>query len=98
MILHIVLLKIKADVSQDALERLDQALAALRSQIPGVADYTWGRNVSPEQLHHGFEHGFVMTFESAAARDAYLPHPEHQKVGALIGSLCDDVLVFDMEI
>jgi hypothetical protein len=97
LIAHVVLLKIKADVPQDVLERLNQALAALQTDIPGLVDYRWGVNVSPENLDHGFEHGFIMTFEDVAARDTYLPHPQHREVAALIGSLCEDVLVFDME-
>lgn len=30
-----------------------------------------------------------MDFTDVAARDAYLPHPEHQKVGALIVASLD---------
>ena len=38
-----------------------------------------------------------MTFESVAARDAYLPHPEHKKFGDLLGKLAivQDVFVVD---
>jgi Stress responsive A/B Barrel Domain len=41
----------------------------------------------------------LVTFESAQARDAYLPHPEHQKFGALLRSLgvFEDVFVVDYE-
>ena len=44
-------------------------------------------NNSPEGKDLGFTHVHLMTFESAAARDAYLPHPEHARFGQLLGRL-----------
>ena len=39
----------------------------------------------------------MVTFEDAAARDAYLPHPEHKKFGALLGEVgvLEDAFVVD---
>jgi hypothetical protein len=40
-----------------------------------------------------------MTFTDAAARDAYLPHPDHKAVGRdLLRPIVEEVLVFDYEI
>jgi hypothetical protein len=38
-----------------------------------------------------------MTFTDAAARDTYLPHPEHKKFGQLLGRLgiLEDAFVVD---
>jgi hypothetical protein len=66
--------------------------------VPGVQDYVAGTNNSPENLNQGFTHGFVMTFENVAARDAYLPHPDHERVKASVLPFIDSVLVFDFEI
>lgn len=33
----------------------------------------------------GFTHVYLLTFKDAAARDAYLPHPEHKKFGQVLG-------------
>ena len=41
----------------------------------------------PENKNLGFTHVYQMTFTDAAARDTYLPHPEHNKFGQLLGSL-----------
>ena len=38
-----------------------------------------------------------MTFESVEARDAYLPHPEHEVVKAVLLQCIVSVLVFDFE-
>ena len=97
MILHVVLIRPKQDVAPEDVERLSAALAALPTLIPGITDYRWGPNASPEGKGQGYELGFVMTFASAAARDAYLPHPEHQQVGPFVAAVAADVLVFDIE-
>ncbi|MEW6305419.1 MAG: Dabb family protein, partial [Verrucomicrobiota bacterium] len=60
--------------------------------------YVSGVNNSPEGLSNGYTHGFVMTFESADARDAYLPHPEHEKIRGLLQGVVDSVTVFDFEL
>jgi hypothetical protein len=39
-----------------------------------------------------------MTFKDIAARDAYLPHPEHQAVQPMVRSLVDDVFVYDFDL
>ena len=54
-------------------------------------------NNSPEKKNLGFTHVYVLTFENAAARDAYLPHPEHRKFGQLLGKLgvLEDAFVVD---
>ena len=50
---------------------------------------TAGRDGSPEGLQKGFTHGFTVDFTNAKSRDAYLPHPEHQKVGKMIVAVLD---------
>jgi Stress responsive A/B Barrel Domain len=99
MIRHVVLLKLR-DTS-DA-PQIFTALKSLQSQIPGIISVTTGVDCSPEGLQRGYTHGFTVDFVDAAARDSYLPHPAHQKVGAMIVTACeggvDGVLVLDFEI
>ena len=101
MIKHLVLLKFRSDVTGATIAGCFQALAALRGKVPGLVDFAGGPYSSPEGLQRGYTHGFVMTFESAASRDAYLPHPAHQAVAELIvGNLeggLDGVVAFDFE-
>ena len=102
MIRHCVWVKFKADV--DAAERTSiyADLAALQSRIPGLERASFGANVSPEGLGQGFADGFTMDFTNAAARDAYLVHPDHQAAGArLVGAAeggLAGILVFDIEV
>jgi Stress responsive A/B Barrel Domain len=99
MIRHVVLLKLQK--GSDA-PQIFAALKALQSQIPGIIAISTGIDSSPEGLQRGFTHGFTVDFTDAAARDGYLPHPAHQKVGAMIVAACeggvDGVLVLDFEI
>jgi len=59
----------------------------LKGKIPGIVSFEYGLNNSPENLNKGFTHVYLLTFKDAAARDAYLPHPEHKSFGALLGKL-----------
>ncbi len=63
---------------------ISTALKGLQTKVPGILAISFGPNNSPEGLAKGFTHGFTVDFSDAAARDAYLPHPDHQKVGQMI--------------
>ena len=84
MIRHVVLFKLRKDLDEKTAHDIFAALKALKGQVPGILAVSTGRDRSPEGLQHGNSHGFTVDFVDAAARDAYLPHPEHQKVGAMI--------------
>ncbi len=90
MVKHVVLIRIRRDVSPGTIERLFAEIAGLRSKIPGIRDFSWGAYSSPEGLNRGFTHGFVMTFADEASRDAYLPHPEHERVKGQILQVLDN--------
>ena len=86
---HAVFLKIKPDCGDAEIHALFTALAALKEKIPGIVEFSGGPNSSPENLTKGFTHGFAMVFESEAARDAYLPHPDHLAVVGMILPMLD---------
>jgi Stress responsive A/B Barrel Domain len=84
---HVVVFKYKPGASADQIQQVTQAFRELRKKIPGITAFEDGVNNSPEGKNLGFTHVYFVTFESAAARDAYLPHPEHKKFGELLGKL-----------
>jgi hypothetical protein len=92
---HVVLFAFREDAPGDRIRTIEEAFAALKDQIPGIVDFEWGTNESPEGLDQGFTHCFVVTFDDAAARDAYLPHPAHVAFGALLQPSLHRVLVMD---
>src|SRR5437868_7033483 len=94
---HLVLLKFKTHISEEDIRRTSDELRGLQLLIPGILDFNWGLNSSPEGLDHGYTHGFIMTLKDAAARNAYLIHPEHERVKNAALPLIDDIVVFDFE-
>lgn len=92
---HMVLLRFRADTAENAIRDCFAALAQLPQVIPGLEYFAGGPYASPEGLNKGFTHGFLMTFTSAADRDNYLPHPEHEKVKDLLLQYVEDVTAFD---
>ncbi len=100
MIRHIVLLRYRAEVGADERARLMADLEGLRDRLPGMVSFTAFRNISPETpVVHGFEDGFGVDFQDAAARDAYLADEGHRAIGARLVAACDGglagLIVFD---
>jgi hypothetical protein len=81
---HTVLLRFKPETPQETVDGIFRDLAGLTSRSPGAINFSGGPYSSSEGLHRGFTHGFVMTFENEAARDAYLIDPEHEAIKARI--------------
>ena len=100
---HLVFCRFRREITATAREDLVEQLRAL-SRVEGIrfSHFEASENVSPENLAHGFELAFSMDFASSEDRDAYLVHPEHQKVGAAIVASADGgtngLCVFDMVI
>jgi stress responsive alpha/beta barrel protein len=94
---HIVVFKYKAGTTPEQIAEVTTAFRALAKTIPGITGFEDGVNNSPEKRNLGFTHVYMVTFEDATARDAYLPHPEHKKFGQLLGKLgvVEDVFVVD---
>lgn len=92
---HVVMFKFKPEVTPAQLDEINRAFQNLKVVIPEIRDFERGLNNSPENHAKGFTHGYLLTFASEADRDAYLPHPEHKKFGALLGGKIDDVFVVD---
>jgi len=92
---HFAVLQFKDQVTPDQVDECFRELASLVDRIPGLLDFQHGPYDSPEGLNDGFTHGFIMTFESPEARDAYLPHPEHERVKDLLVPRLERFVVFD---
>lgn len=96
---HIVIFKYKPAATEAQIQEVTAAFRALQAKIPGIVAFEHGVNDSPEGKNLGFTHVYLLTFSDAAARDAYLPHPEHQKFGELLGRLdiLADAFVVDFQ-
>lgn len=92
---HVVLFKFKPQATPQQIESIVEAFQKLPQKIEGITSFEWGTDVSPEGLSEGYTHCFVVTFRDAKARDAYLPHPEHQQFVTLLRPHLEKVLVVD---
>src|SRR2546429_7025213 len=77
---HVALVRFKQATPDGAKADFFIGVGNLCEAVPGILDYSWGENNSPEGLSQGHTHGFVMTFQDARTRDGYLAHPPHSKV------------------
>ncbi|WP_176085969.1 Dabb family protein [Martelella sp. HB161492] len=101
MILHCVFIRFRPEIDRTAKADIYHEIEMLGPLVPGMVEVKAGENVSPEGLHCGYDDGFIVTFEDAAARDAYLVHPAHKEVGAKIVAAAvggtAGLLVFDLK-
>ncbi len=94
---HMVLFDFKPDTTESTINGIFEELAGLQSLCPGITHFAGGAYSSPEGMNGSFTHGFLMTFDCAENRDIYLPHPEHERVKALIVPHLENVIAFDCE-
>ncbi|MGO9111816.1 MAG: Dabb family protein [Thermoguttaceae bacterium] len=92
---HVVLFKFKQGTTAEQQKTVEDAFRELPKKIDEIVDFEWGTNISPENRDQGFTHCFLVTFNDAKGRDAYLPHPAHKAFGKVAGPYLDKVLVID---
>jgi hypothetical protein len=92
---HFVLFAFRETVTPTQLQAIEQALAALPTQIAEVKGFEWGTDVSVENLADGYTHCFLVTFASPLDRDTYLVHPAHQAFVAWLQPHLAKALVID---
>ncbi len=92
---HVVLFAFKEAATPTQLQAIQQAFAALPSQITEIRSFEWGIDVSVEDLADGYTHCFLVTFGSLPDRDTYLAHPAHQAFVAQLQPHLAKALVID---
>jgi len=92
---HVVLVKYKEGATAKEIGAIEEAFRSLQAEIPQIRDFEWGRDVDHGKRSGGLTHCFLLTFRSAAGRDAYLPHPAHREFAELLGGSVEEVLVLD---
>jgi hypothetical protein len=97
MVRHILLYRPRPGTAAETLASAIAAFRGMAGKIEGLVGFEYGTNNSSQGLNHGLTHVVTLTFESVAARDAYLHHPEHQNFNDWVRALnlLDEVLVFD---
>jgi len=93
MIKHVVLMKFKDGVEDEAFTELENRLGALPEIIKVIRGYEFGLDVVRSERSYDF--GLVSEFDDLPSLEAYQCHPEHQKVVALLKEICDDIRAVD---
>jgi hypothetical protein len=95
MVYHYGVFKFHPGTTPSTIDNCFKALKGMVGKIPGLLSVESGPYESDEGLNEGFTHGFVMKFDSPKNRDDYLPHPEHERVKAIVVPNLAHVIVFD---
>jgi Stress responsive A/B Barrel Domain len=95
---HVVLFGFGEAQSPAAITEVIRRFAALKDLVPGIDDFEWGENSSPEGLNQGHSHAFLLTFANSQARDAYLVHPDHAAFGTWVQPFVSRVTVLDYQV
>lgn len=101
MIKHCVFIRFHPDVSMAQRAALYHSLQKLEAQLTGWLGFVAGNNVTSELgMDKGYNGGFIINFQDAAAREAYLQNPDHQQIGQqLVAAAMDGlegIMVFDL--
>lgn len=95
---HYGVFQFKPEVTPEQIATCFREMCGMVGKIPGLLEMIHGPYDSAEGMNDGFTHGFIMTFESPEARDAYLPHPEHERVKEIVVPCLARVVVFDFNV
>jgi hypothetical protein len=102
MIIHSVYCAIRAETEQSEIDAVFAQLKKLVTVCDGLLSFQSGPNIDLEKKSQKYTHGFVTTFESQAALEAYAVHPDHIAAGGILVGICDGggdgIMVFDLVI
>lgn len=79
--MHFEILTFKYTLNKLKIKKIE----SITCRVPIAGPESRGRTPETKGLNMGFTHVYLLTFKSAATRDAYLPHPEYKNFGALLG-------------
>jgi len=102
MIQHLVLFKVRDEVSPETIQVLMQEIADLRTSHSGIIGFEHGSNQTPETRDQGYNYGFILTLGTWADLEFYQNDPNHQATGKKLVAACQPdysgILTFDMEV
>jgi hypothetical protein len=100
MVRHIVLWCLKAEALGATKElnaqRIKQRLEALNGRIPGLQRLDLGIDFS--HTNSAADIALCADFDTRAALDAYLTHPEHVAAGQLVKAVVEERWMVDFEV
>jgi len=92
---HVVMFQFKEGTTAKQVEAIEDKFRSLPARIPEIKAFEWGAIVGDRGANAGLTHCFLVTFDDAAGRTVYLPHPAHKEFVKLVGPSVEKVLVID---
>ncbi|MDO8691243.1 MAG: Dabb family protein [Dehalococcoidia bacterium] len=78
MIKHIVVMKVRQGMPPAQVEAMLAALNRLPLEVPGVKNWTLGKNFCPDYPDNHY--AIVCEFDDRASLETYLHHPYHNRI------------------
>lgn len=102
MILHVVLFRPKADISEADRNAMFAAIRAAASEIPSVRRFQVGARIThgagyERSMSDDYPFAAVIEFDDLAGLQAYLQHSKHRALGELLYRLQDASLAYDYD-
>jgi hypothetical protein len=97
MIDHVVLLRMSRGHDAQKLADVMAGLAGLVGQIDGFVAFRRGPNLDLEGRSSAYDYGFICHMRDRAVLAAYAHDAAHVALGVRLMTLCDDLLVADLE-
>ncbi|KAJ2973703.1 hypothetical protein NQ176_g6457 [Zarea fungicola] len=95
---HVVLFKLKQDVTAEQIAHWKQIVAAMVGQVPGLLKITLGQPLPISASRaQGFDIGIIAIVDRAETIPIYAAHDAHKPVIKMREELCTDSLAYDME-
>jgi len=103
MIAHVVLFRLRGDLSTAARTALAGAFQTALSQIPSIRRANVGRRLLQGHAYEtlmnvDYEYAAVLEFDDADGLNAYLQHHAHQQLASQFHEAFEQALMYDFEL
>jgi hypothetical protein len=103
VIVHVVLFRPKADISESDRAAMFAALECAAREIPTVRRFRIGDRIThgaayESMMRQDFPFAAIIEFDDLAGLRAYLLHPHHEALGQLFYRLQEAALAYDYEV
>jgi hypothetical protein len=103
LILHVVLFRLRAELSASERQALAEAFAAALQAIPTVRRALVGRRFTHDRgyermMRVNYEYAALLEFADRRGLMAYLEHPAHHQLGERFFTAFEDALMYDYEL
>ena len=102
MIIHVVLFRLRADLSEEARDSLAAALTRATREIPSIRRARVGSRVTLGRAYEqlmttDYSFATILEFDDRNGLQLYLDHPAHEQLAQRFYASADQALTYDFE-